>query len=133
MDNQQEMTPLEAVTHLFVCLILADGRMDFEEREAWADAITELFPNHTEGRAVDFMQDASRTILMMDSFGRRNYAVGLCSMIKAYFSHDDLQNLSLIHIRRCRRYPLSMPRSPPFLYHNNICCFRHKLSPNNHT
>ena len=59
MDNQQEMTPLEAVTHLFVCLILADGRMDFEEREAWADAITELFPNHTEGRAVDFMQDAS--------------------------------------------------------------------------
>ncbi len=92
MDNQQEMTQLEAVTHLFVCLILADGRMDFEEREAWDDAITELFPNHTEGRAVDFMQDASRTILMMDSFGRRNYAVGLCSMIKAHFSHDDLQN-----------------------------------------
>jgi hypothetical protein len=92
LDNQPEMTPLEAVTHLFVCLILADGRMDFEEREAWADAITELFPNHTEGRAVDFMQDASRTILMMDSFGRRNYAVGLCSMIKAHFSHGDLQN-----------------------------------------
>ena len=92
MDNQQEMTPLEAVTHLFVCLILADGRMDFEEREAWADAITELFPNHTERRAVDFMQDASRTILMMDSFGRRNYAINLCSMIKAHFSDDDLQN-----------------------------------------
>ena len=80
MDNVQEMTPLEAVTHLFTCLQLADGRMDFEEREAWADALTELFP------------DASRTILMMDSFGRRNYAINLCSMIKAHFSDDDLQN-----------------------------------------
>jgi len=84
MDNVQEMTPLEAVTHLFTCLQLADGRMDFEEREAWADALTELFPDHSAGRAVDFMQDASRTILMMDSF--------LCSMIKAHFSDDDLQN-----------------------------------------
>lgn len=86
------MTPLEAVTHLFTCLQLADGRMDFEEREAWADAITELFPDHSEVRAVDFMQDASRTILMMDSFGRRNYAIGLCSIIKTHFSEDDLQN-----------------------------------------
>ena len=38
------------------------------------------------------MQDASRTILLMDSFGRRNYAIGLCSMIKKHFSEDDLQN-----------------------------------------
>ena len=92
MDNVQEMTPLEAVTHLFACLQLADGRMDFEEREAWAAALTELFPDHSAGRAVDFMQDASRTILIMDSFGRRNYAINLCSMIKAHFSDDDLQN-----------------------------------------
>jgi hypothetical protein len=92
MDNQQEMTPLEAVTHLFTCLILSDGRMDFEEREAWADALTELFPDHSAGRAVDFMQDASRTILMMDSFSRRNYAIRLCSNIKDHFSEENLQN-----------------------------------------
>lgn len=92
MNHEQEMTPLEAVTHLLTCLQLADGRMDFEEREAWADAISELFPDHTEGRAVEFMQDASRSILLMDSFGRRNYAIGLCSMIKRHFSEDDLQN-----------------------------------------
>ncbi len=92
MDNAYEMTPLEAVTHLFTCLQLADGRMDFEEREAWADAVTELFPEHSEGRAVDFMQDASRTILLMDSFGRRNYAINLCAEIKGHFSEDELQN-----------------------------------------
>lgn len=90
MNN--EMTPMETVTHLFTCLQLADGRMDFEEREAWANALSELFPEHSEGRAVDFMQDASRTILMMDSFGRRNYAINLCGAIKAHFSEDDLQN-----------------------------------------
>jgi hypothetical protein len=92
MDNQQEMTPLEAVTHLFTCLILSDGRMDFEEREAWADALTELFPDHSEGHAVDCLHDASRTILMMDSFGRRNYAIRLCSNIKDHFSEENLQN-----------------------------------------
>ena len=92
MDNQQDMTPLEAVTHLFTCLQLADGRMDFEEREAWADALTELFPDHSEGRAVDCLHDASRTILMMDSFGRRNYAIRLCSNIKDHFSEENLQN-----------------------------------------
>ncbi len=86
------MTPLEAVTHLFTCLQLADGRMDFEEREAWADAISELFPDHSEGRAVDFMQDASRSILLMDSFGRRNYAINLCGIINDHFSEEDLQN-----------------------------------------
>ncbi len=49
MDNVQEMTPLEAVTHLFTCLQLADGRMDFEEREAWADALTAV--SYTQLRA----------------------------------------------------------------------------------
>ena len=92
MDNQQEMTPLEAVTHLFVCLLLADNKMDFEEREAWSEAITELFPDHSEGRAVEFMQDAARLVLMLDSFGRRNYAINLCAEIKAHYSEDDLQN-----------------------------------------
>jgi uncharacterized protein YfiM (DUF2279 family) len=29
---------------------------------------------------------------MMDSVGRRNYAINLCSMIKDHFSDDDLQN-----------------------------------------
>jgi hypothetical protein len=66
--------------------------MDFEEREAWADALTELFPDHSEGRAVDFIHDASRTILLMDSFGRRNYAIRLCLNIKDHFSEEDLQN-----------------------------------------
>jgi len=88
-----EMTPLEAVTHLLTCLQLADGKMDFEERESWANAITELFPEHAKDRAMQFLQDASRALLAMDSFSRRNYAIRLCSKIKEIYPEDDLQNI----------------------------------------
>ncbi len=92
MKKPNEMTPLEAVTHLLTCLQLADGKMDFEERESWANAITELFPDHSQDRAMEFLQDASRALLAMDSFSRRNYAIRLCSNIKKYFTEEELQN-----------------------------------------
>lgn len=92
MNQQNEMTPLEAVTHLFTCLILADGRMDFEERESWAEAISDLFPDHSPDRALEFLQDATRALLAMDSFSRRNYAIRISSKIKDHFSQEDLQN-----------------------------------------
>lgn len=92
MKQQNEMTPIEAVTHLFTCLILADGRMDFEERESWAEAISDLFPDQSPDRALEFLQDATRALLAMDSFSRRNYAIRISSKIKNYFSMEDLQN-----------------------------------------
>ncbi len=92
MDPNNEMTPMEAVTHLFTCLILADGRMDFEERESWANVISELFPDHSPDRALQFLQDATHALLAMDSFSRRNYAVRVSSIIKDYFSQEVLQN-----------------------------------------
>ncbi len=92
MKTPNEMTPLEAVTHLFTCLSLADGKMDFVERESWANAVTELFPDHAEDRAMQFLQDASRALLAMDSLSRRNYAIRLCSNIKKHFTEEDLQN-----------------------------------------
>jgi len=54
------MTPLELVTHLITCLKLADGRMDYEEREAWANALSDLFPEHDPERAVSILQSASQ-------------------------------------------------------------------------
>jgi len=92
MKQQNEMTPIEAVTHLFTCLILADGRMDFEERESWAEAISDLFPDQSSVGALEFLQDATRALLAMDSFSRRNYAIRVCSKIIKHFSPEDLQN-----------------------------------------
>ena len=41
------LTPLELVTHLFSCMQIADNQIDWEEKEVWADSLTELFPDHT--------------------------------------------------------------------------------------
>lgn len=90
-NNEHTMTPLEAVTHLFTCLKLADGKIVFAERESWADAISDLFPNHSPDRAMEFLQDATRALLAMDSLDRKNYAIHLCSYVKKYFSEDELQ------------------------------------------
>lgn len=92
MNEQVEMSPLEAVTHLFTCLNLADGRIEFEERESWANAISDLFPEHSPDRAMKFLQDATRALLAMDTLARRNYAIRLCSVIKKHFDDDALQN-----------------------------------------
>lgn len=87
-----ELTPLELVTHLITCLELADGRMDFEEREAWADVITELFPEHSPERAVEILQTASQSILEMNSAGRMHYAVQVCEQLKEHYSDDELKD-----------------------------------------
>ena len=41
--NPNNMTPLQAVTHLCACVQLSDGDADFEEREAWLNGIFNIF------------------------------------------------------------------------------------------
>lgn len=53
-----DMTPLQAVTHLCACIQLSDGDADFEERKAWLNTITELFPSFSEERADNFLNEA---------------------------------------------------------------------------
>ncbi len=86
------MTPLELLTHLITCLELADGRMDFEEREAWADTLSDLFPDHNPERAVDILQSASQKILEQNSMERMQYASEICTALKSHYSDDDLSS-----------------------------------------
>ena len=53
-----DMTPLQAVTHLCACIQLSDGDADFEERKAWLNTITTLFPSFSEERADNFLNEA---------------------------------------------------------------------------
>ena len=53
-----DMTPLQAVTHLCACIQLSDGDADFEERKAWINTITALFPSFSEERADNFLNEA---------------------------------------------------------------------------
>lgn len=84
------LTPLELLTHLITCLELADGRMDFEEREAWADALSDLFPEHNPERAVEILQSASQKILEQNSMERMQYASAVCVALKSHYSEEDL-------------------------------------------
>lgn len=87
----ENLTPLELITHLITCLELADGRMDFEEREAWADALTDLFPEHTPDRAVEILQTASQSILALNTDERMHYTGKICDQLKNHYSIEELK------------------------------------------
>ena len=57
-NSPENMTPIEAVTHLCASIQLADGQADYQEREAWVNGISELFPEFSEERANRFLNEA---------------------------------------------------------------------------
>ena len=61
-DNQipspADMTPLQAVTHLCACIQLSDGDANFEEKKAWLNGVSNLFPSFSEERADKFLNEA---------------------------------------------------------------------------
>ena len=61
-DNQipspADMTPLQAVTHLCACIQLSDGDASFEEKKAWLNGVSKLFPSFSEERADKFLNEA---------------------------------------------------------------------------
>ena len=53
-----DMTPLQAVTHLCACIQLSDGDANFEEKKAWQNGVSKLFPSFSEERADKFLNEA---------------------------------------------------------------------------
>ena len=53
-----DMTPLQAVTHLCACIQLSDGEANFEEKKAWLNGVSKLFPSFSEERADKFLNEA---------------------------------------------------------------------------
>ena len=86
------LTPLELVTHLFSCMQIADNQIDWEEKEVWADTLTELFPDHTPDRAQEILQTAYQTILPLDNYGRKNHLIAVCKELKNHYDQQTLQN-----------------------------------------
>ena len=58
INDPNNMSPLEAVTHLFASIQIADQQASYEEKESWINAITKLFPEHSEDRAEKFFAEA---------------------------------------------------------------------------
>ena len=39
----KDMSPLESVTHLCALIQMADGRVEYEEKQSWSNLIEKLF------------------------------------------------------------------------------------------
>ena len=92
-NDPANMSPVEAVTHLCASIQLADGQADFEERESWVGAITELFPEFSEGRADRFLNEANQALGQKTGLEKMNYIIDVLNRIKILLSTEQIQIL----------------------------------------
>ena len=93
-NNPSDMSPLEAVTHLCASIQLADGQLDHEEREEWIVAVTELFPEFSQGRADNFLVEAQATINQLNSSEKKQHLKEVLRRIKTLLTIDQITHLS---------------------------------------
>ena len=92
-NDPANMSPIEAVTHLCASIQLADGQADFEERESWVGAITELFPEFSEERADRFLNEANQALGQKTGPEKMNYLIDVLNRIKTLLSPGQIQIL----------------------------------------
>ena len=92
-NDPANMSPIEAVTHLCAAIQLADGQADFEERESWVGAITELFPEFSEERADRFLNEANQALGQKTGPEKMNYLIDVLNRIKTLLSPGQIQIL----------------------------------------
>ena len=93
-NTPENMTPIEAVTHLCASIQLADGQADYKEREAWVNAISELFPEFSEERADRFFSEAQIVFTKKTGSDRMNYILDVINRIKELLSDEQINVLS---------------------------------------
>ena len=93
-NSPSDMSPLEVVTHLCVAIQLADGQLDYDEREEWIAAVTELFPEFSEDRADNFLVEAQTTINQLNSSEKNQHLKEVLDRIKTLLTNDQINNLS---------------------------------------
>ena len=92
-NNPSNMSPIEAVTHLCASIHLADGQADYEERESWVNAISELFPEFSEERADRFLNEAYQVLGQTADNEKMNYINSVLNRIKTLLSAEQIQGL----------------------------------------
>ena len=93
IQSPEDMTPLQAVTHLCACIQLSDGDADFEERKAWLSAISTLFPSYSEERADKFLFEAHAYLKRSTKEDYLFYTEKVLSRIKANLNEDQIKQL----------------------------------------
>ena len=93
INEPSDMSPLEAVTHLFAAIQIADQQASFEEKESWINAITSLFPEHSPERAENFFYQAHGTLSSQNPKDRNIYIKSTLERIKALLSEEQIKTL----------------------------------------
>ena len=96
VPSPNDMTPLQAVTHLCACIQLSDGDADFEEKKAWLDGISKLFPSHSEERADKFLNEAHVFINNGNHKDLLAHTKKIIERIKEVLSVDQINELQLV-------------------------------------
>ena len=93
INDPNNMSPLEAVTHLFASIQIADQQASYEEKESWIHAITQLFPEHSEDRAEKFFAEAHDVLATKNPEKRSEYINAVLNRMKKLLTSDQLNSI----------------------------------------
>ena len=90
INDPNDMSPLESVTHLFAAIQIADQQISYEEKESWIKAISKLFPEHSSDRAEKFFNQAHSALASQSSVEKQNYLRLILERIKSLLSNEQI-------------------------------------------
>ena len=93
INQPEDMSPLESVTHLFAAIQLVDQDANYEERISWSRSIAELFPELSMDRAENFLNEAYQVLSGQTSSDRSDYLVRLLDRINTLLSPDQINSM----------------------------------------
>ena len=89
----KSMTPIEAVTYLFVYVMLSDNQSSYEEKESWKESIQKLFPDHLESRTENFFSEAFVKINQFEKNKKELLLDKICDSVNNILDRDKVQKL----------------------------------------
>ena len=93
INDPTNMSPLEALTHLFAAIQIADNIASYEEKESWINAITQLFPEHSEERAEKFFSEAHDALSLQNDDKRKSYIAEVLKRMKHLLSDEQITSI----------------------------------------
>ena len=93
INQPEDMSPLESVTHLFAAIQLVDQDANYEERISWSRSIAELFPKLAMDRAENFLNESYQVLSGQTSSDRSDYLVRLLDRINTLLSPEQINSM----------------------------------------
>ena len=93
INQPEDMSPLESVTHLFAAIQLVDQDANYEERISWSSSIAELFHELSMNRAENFLNEAYQVLSGQTSSDRSDYLVRLLDRINTLLSPEQINSM----------------------------------------